>query len=118
MPTDRVDRVQRGHRVLEDHRDLVAAQRAELARRGMQDVLAVEEHLAARDRVDLRVEAHDRQAGDALAAAGLANDAESLAILDREADAVDGLDDAVVGAEMRLKVADLEQRHALSLRPA
>ena len=38
---------------------------------------------------------------------------ERLALLDGEADAVDGLDDAVVGAEVRLEVVDLEQRHSV-----
>ena len=33
LPVDRQHRVERGHRVLEDHRDLVAADRADLARR-------------------------------------------------------------------------------------
>ena len=69
------------------------------------------EGLSAGDRVLLRVEAHDREAGDALAGAGLADDAERLALLDLEADAVDGLDDAVVGAEMRAEVVDLEEGH-------
>ena len=43
--------------------------------------------------------------------ARLADDAERLALLDREADAVDGLDDAVVRAEVGLQVLDLEERH-------
>ena len=68
----------------------------------------------ARDRVPLRVQAHDRQAGDALAAAGLADDAERLALLDREADAVDRLDDAVVGAEVVRR--SLTSRSATALR--
>src|SRR5207249_3208481 len=82
-----------------------------LRARGEQ-VLAVEERLAARDRVRARVQAHDRQAGDALARARLADDAERLALLDRERDAVDGADDPVVGLEVRLEVADFEEAHA------
>ena len=39
------------------------------------------------------------------------DDRERLALLDREREAVDGLDDAVVGLEGRLQVADVEQGH-------
>src|SRR6476620_3025319 len=106
---DRVDRVQRGHRVLEDHRDVVAADLAQTARAGGEQVFPVEQGLTAGDRVLLRVQAHDRQAGDALAGAGLTDDPECLAFLDAEVDAVDGLDDAVVGLEVGLEVVDFEE---------
>ena len=43
---------------------------------------------------------------------GLADDPERLAALDAERDAVDRLDDAVVGLEVDLEVLDLEQRLA------
>src|SRR5439155_16742241 len=106
----------RRHRILEDHRDVVPTDLAQAPVVHRQQVLAVEQRLAARDRGPARVQAHDRQAGDALAAAGLADDAERLALLDLEADAVDRLDDAVVGAEIRAEIVDLEQGHA-QLRP-
>ena len=54
------------------------------------------------------VQAHDRLRRDALAGAGLADDAEGLAALDGEGDAVDGADEAVLGGELDLEVADLE----------
>ena len=108
----RVHRVQRRHRVLEDHRDVVAADLAQPARAG---IVSRSSPLKSASPVVIvfcvGVQAHDRQAGHALARAGLADDAERLALLDREADAVDGLDDAVVGAEVRPQVLDLEQRH-------
>ena len=59
---------------------------------------------------------HDGQAGHALAGAGLAHDAEHLAGLERERDAVDGLDEAVLGREVDLEVLHLEQRLALHSR--
>ena len=52
------------------------------------------------------------QRGDALAAARLAHDAERLAALDREVDAVDGLDGAVHDVEVRPQVAHVEQQVA------
>ena len=49
----------------------------------------------------------------------LADDADRLAAADREVDAVDRVHDAVVGREMRLEPADVEERlgHALSAPP-
>ena len=44
-----------------------------------------------------------------LAGAGLADDGDGLAPVDGEADAVDGADDAAVGDQLDLEVADLQQ---------
>ena len=112
LATDLVDRVERRHRVLEDHRDLVAAHLAQTARRGLQEILAAEQHLAARGRELGVVQSHHREARDALARPRLAHDAEHLARLDREADAVDGPNDAVVRLELGPQVADVEERLA------
>jgi hypothetical protein len=56
----------------------------------------------------LREQAHDGEGGDALAAAGFADDAEGAAAADGEAHAVDGGEPAGVGVEGRDEVADLE----------
>ena len=78
--------VERRVRVLEDHHHL-APERAHLAPREVRDVAALEDDLAAR-----RIEQlHDAARHRGLAAAGLSHDAERLALLQREADAVDGL---------------------------
>ena len=104
---DRVHRVQRRHRILEDHRDVVASQVAQLAAAHLEEVVALEEGLAARDRASLVVQPHDREARDALAAAGLAHDPERLPLLDLERDPVNCFDDTVVRAEARPQVAYL-----------
>src|SRR5204862_884533 len=83
----------------------------QLAGAHREQVLVLEERFPAGNRIALRVEAHDREAGHALARAGLADDPERLPLLDREADAVDGLDDAVVSPEVGLEVPDLEEGH-------
>jgi hypothetical protein len=57
----------------------------------------------------LRDEAHDRERGDGLARARLAHDAERLALVDVQIDAVDGAHDAVIGEEVRLQPADVQQ---------
>ena len=49
LQADRQRRIERGHRLLEDHGDLVAADGADAGVVELQEVLAVEEHLAALD---------------------------------------------------------------------
>ena len=53
---------------------------------------------------------HDRERRDALAAAGLAHDAERLALTDLERDVIDGIDNPGPSEEMRLQVPDIEDR--------
>ena len=103
---DRVDRVQRRHRILEDHRHLVAADLLQLAlvhRRGRRG--PCNEHFALEARVAVARQPEERHRRDALARARLADDPEHLAALELEADAVDGLDDAVLGRELDLQVS-------------
>ena len=76
------------------------------------DVAALEADLAADDAARLLQQAHQRQRGDALAGARLADDAERLAGGDREADAVDRAHDAGVGEELRAQIAHFEDRRA------
>src|SRR5438445_26103 len=57
-----------------------------------------------------RDQLQDRHRGDGLAAAGLADHAERLALVERDVDAVDRLQHAVVGSEVGLQALDLEQR--------
>ncbi len=64
-----VERIERRHRLLEDHRHFVAAQAAQLFRRGGQDLLAVELDAAGGHVKALGQELHDRECGHALAAA-------------------------------------------------
>ncbi len=111
---DRVPRVQRGVRVLEDHLD-VAAHRPHLAHGQVRDVPALELDLAAR-RLD---QPGDEPAHRRLAAAGLADDAQGLPRVHLEVDAVDGLDrgglpsqQALADREVLDQALDPEQRLA------
>src|SRR5918993_1373813 len=110
LPEDREERVQRRHRVLEDGGDAAPADPAQLSLALARQILAFEEHTAARDARRLRQQADDRQARRRLAAAGLPDEPERLALVEREADAVHGLDDAcpTERGEMRLEVGDVE----------
>jgi hypothetical protein len=106
---DRVHGIERRHRLLEDHRDPVAADRAHLVEADREQVLARVLDRAAGDPARrARDEPHDRERGHRLAAAGLADDAERAARGDLERHAVDGADHAAIGGELRHQVADLE----------
>ena len=95
LPADPHDRIERGHRLLEHHRDGVAADVAH-DRLGQADELAaVEPHAAFDPPGRLGDEAHDGERGDALAAAGFADHAEDLAARQGPAHVVDGTHDAV-----------------------
>ena len=52
---------------------------------------------------------HDGHGGHGLAGTGLADDAEGLAAIERVGNAIDRVDDAVLGMEIHLEVIDLEQ---------
>ena len=60
----------------------------------------------------------DGERGDALAAAGFADDAQRLAASQRIAHAVDRAHDAGRGEEMRLEILDLQQRTPVDARRA
>jgi hypothetical protein len=104
LVADREQRVQRRHRLLEDHRDLGAADAAHLALRRLAQVLAGEPDRAARFRaVD---EAQHREGGDRLPGAGFADERELLARRDRERHRVDDR----ARAEANGEAVDLEER--------
>ena len=87
-------RVERGHRILKDHGDAVAANAVEFGRRHAQHVLPLKAHLP-RGLPVAGEQSHDGQHGLALARAALAHNAQSLASIQIEVNAVDRADDAV-----------------------
>ena len=112
-------RVQRRHRLLEDHRDVSAAhlhqlvlgQPQQVARRRSRLSVEAEQHLpvAALGQVR-RQQADDRQGGHGLAAARLAHEAERLSRLDVKAGTVYRPHRLPVGPEPGMEVLHLEQR--------
>src|SRR5258706_8747682 len=79
-------RVERGHRLLEDHRHPRRAQLALPFLGGARGIFAFEQHLAARDRQRTRQQAHDPLRDHRFSRAGLAYETDDLAGLDRERD--------------------------------
>src|SRR5581483_11898916 len=97
---------QRRHRVLEHHRELVAALLPERAPGQAEQVGAAEDG-AAPDGRALWEQPEQRERRDRLAATALARDAEDFALVDREADAVDDGDRPVRARQADAKVLDL-----------
>ena len=125
LVADGEHRVQRGHGLLEDHRDVPAAhphqrvlgQPQQVARRGIGPRIEAEQHLAvaALDEVR-RQQADHRQGGDGLAAARLPHQAEGLPRLDVEAHPVHRPHRLPVGPEPGMEVLHLEQRPRVPVR--
>jgi hypothetical protein len=130
---DGVNRAERGHRFLRNQRDLAAANGPHLLAARVQSdqvdharrrrarpvttpgLSPSEQDLATDDPPGLL---HDAQNGldrDALAAAALTDDAQDLAGMDVEADAVHGLGRALVHHEDGFQVTDREDRLAVRI---
>ena len=111
LALDRVERIERTHRLLEDHRDAVAARLAHGLVRGRQKICPIEGDDAARmmgGRIGQKFE--DRHGRDRLAGAGLADQGHGLVASDREGNAVHRrLDPAALG-EGDLEVVDGQKR--------
>src|SRR5581483_6844915 len=120
LVANRKTRIERRHRLLKNHREPVAAQIPQGLVRRLQEIKTVEADRASDLRRLLRQQAHDRQRRHALAAAGLADEAERCAIGDAEIDAVDGMGDpTVVAVKADTQVPDLDERgHACLARAA
>ena len=120
LAADGEHRVERGHRVLEDHRDLAAADLAQLLRRSsLSSSLPVEARPSPRPATPpLGQQPEDGQRGDALAAARLADQPERLARLDVEADAVDGVDRSPAAAPEPTRRSLTDSRSASGLAPS
>ena len=101
------DRVERGHGLLEDHADLVAAVGAHLVARELGEVCARQLDRAVGDLGGRRRQkAHDRQGRHRLAAAALAHDGERLALAHLERQARDGGQGPVLGEQRHVEVLD------------
>ena len=109
LVADREERIERGHRLLEDHGDLVAADRLHLLLLEIEQVAALEAHGAADDAARrIGNQPQHREGRHALAAAGLPHHAQRLAAAHGVGHPVDGLHHPGRGKEVRLEVFDLE----------
>src|SRR3990172_1900698 len=110
LVADGEDRIERGHRLLKDHRDLVAADLAHLLIFEPEQIPAAIEDLSADDFSRRRSDqAHDRKRSDALAAARLADQAEGFPFVDGKGHAVDSAHFTFGGEERRAQIFDVDQ---------
>ncbi len=108
LPRDAHEGVERGHRVLEDHRDALAANLPHLLGRDSSEMSCPSKSTSPETMLPGRArdEADDREVRHGLARPRLADDAERLAAPQVEADAVDGLHGAVLRLEVRPQVSE------------
>ena len=109
---DLLDRVQRGHRILEDHRDLRAAHPPELVLGGVHELRPLVVRGALEVRVGRAREPHQRHRGHGLAGARLAHHREDLAGRELERHALHGLHHALLGGEGHLQILHRQERLA------
>ncbi len=107
LPADPQIGIERGHRVLEDHGDAAAADPVQFLLAQADEFGSAEAGAPGRAAIGGQ-ETHDRQEHLALARAGLADDADGLALADGEAQVVDRLDLALGRVEARVEMSDLE----------
>ena len=98
LMADGVDRVQRRHGFLKDHADAVATKMLERGVIEANEFLLVKAD-AARNFGPLGQQAHERQGGNGFATAGLANQAQGLTALQREAHPGHGVGRATLGVQ-------------------
>jgi hypothetical protein len=109
LVADFPDRIERGARILEDHRDFAAAQIAHLVfARGL-DVDAGKYHRALGDLAGAVENPHHRIGRHRFAGTGLADNAERLALGDADVDVLHRLDDAAPGREFDGEIIDVEK---------
>ncbi len=102
--------IERGHRLLEDHGDALAADRLPAAPIEPEQGLALEGQAFGREARVLWLQPHHRERSEALAAAGFADDGDDLPRVDRQRQAVHGLLDTLLRMELRLEFTDFEKR--------
>ena len=116
LPLDCEDRIERGHRLLKDHADLVAAELTHEVLRGLGEVDRV-----SRARCELEFapgyppaakfdQAHEREGGHRFSRTRFANEADSLTRIDRKRDAVHRDDRPAIGLEFDPQTVDRHQR--------
>jgi len=102
------DRIERGHRLLKNHGDAVAAKFLHLLGGEPQKIMSTEKDFPRHDATRRRDKSHYRECRDALAAPRFTHNGERFAFLQRKADGVDGLYRTTGEDEMRGKICNLQ----------
>ena len=111
LEADGEARIQARRRLLENHRDVLADELAALAVGQPLQIVAGELQAAGTHAPRIRDKPHHRQHRHALAGSRLADDAEHLALVDREAHALDCVHDGTLRGKLYVEVFDFEEGH-------
>ena len=111
LEADGKARIQARRRLLEDHRDVLADELAALAVGQPLQIVAGELQATRTHAARIRDKPHHRQHRHALAGSRFADDAEHLALVDREAHTLDRAHDGTLRGKLDVQVFDFEQRH-------
>src|SRR6202012_5464251 len=112
LVADALHRVERRHGVLEHHGDVRAPELAQFVVRRVEDFGAVVTNRPGLRGRGAGEQAHDGPGEYGLPRAGLADDAERLALVQAEGDALDGLEGPGAGGEGDVEVLHVEQTPA------
>src|SRR5262249_10584000 len=104
------DRVQRGSRILKDHRQLPPAIGEALTRTGSHEVEPTENRSACRDPCRWRQETEQRVRGHGLARAALPDDADRLALADRKSYGFQRAYHTLARPELHRQILDRQER--------
>ena len=110
LPADREDRIEAGHRLLEDHRHVATANGAHLRLRERREIAPHQADPPLDPAHPRRQEAHHRQRRDALAGSALADDRQGLARGDLEGDVAHHRRPTSVGEKRDAQPLDGENR--------
>ena len=108
----RVARIERGHRILEDHGNVLADDLAALPGRQLQQRLAVEVKRVGGDACLCVEQTHDGHHRDRFARPRFAHDAQHLARVHRQAHAFNRMEATLCGAECNGQIFYFKQGHA------
>ena len=107
LAADRIQRIKRGQRILEDRADLAAADLAHLFGWKIVDAPAFEQDFARTHLPRRLQQTDDRGAGQRLSGTGLADDAENLARRDIEGNVVERAQHTATGRKFDDQIFDL-----------
>ena len=114
LPLDGVQRIERGHRLLEDDADAIAAHLPQRRLVGADQLAAVQADAAARvPRLGIGQQLEQRQRGHRFARAALADQRQGLALVDVKRDLAHRFEHAAFDLEVDREVVDLDQSHGV-----
>ena len=111
LPAHRIARVERGHRLLKNHRHVFAHQLAPLAWRNTEQIRAIKAQHIGRHLARPADQPHRREHGHRLARSAFADHAQYLTSLDRHVHAIHRAETPTGGGELDRQIANFEQGH-------